>query len=63
MTLPALLNWDTTRTTLHQAAQVIGAVRAGVAAPEPNWAHLGLRVAPEGLWMNHSKMAVSMGGA
>ncbi len=49
MTLPALLNWDTTRTTLHQAAQVIGAVRAGVAAPEPNWAHLGLRVAPEGL--------------
>ncbi len=49
MTLPALLNWDTTRTALHQAAQVIGAVRAAVAAPEPNWAHLGLRVAPEGL--------------
>ena len=34
---------------LHQAAQVVGAVRAAVAAPEPNWAHLGLRVLPEGL--------------
>jgi hypothetical protein len=49
MVLPALSNWDTTRIALHQAAQVVGAVRAAVAAPEPNWAHLGLRVLPEGL--------------
>jgi hypothetical protein len=49
MPLPALSNWDTTRTALHQAAQVVGAVRAAMAAPEPNWAHLGLRVLPEGL--------------
>jgi hypothetical protein len=49
MALPALSNWDTTRTALHQAAQVVGAVRAAVAAPEPNWVHLGLRVLPEGL--------------
>jgi hypothetical protein len=49
MPLPALSNWGTTRTALHQAAQVVGAVRAAVAAPEPNWAHLGLRVLPEGL--------------
>ena len=47
--LPALSNWDMTRTALHQSAQVIGAVRAAAAAPEPNWGHLGLRVVPEGL--------------
>jgi hypothetical protein len=49
MAFPKLTNWATTRTALHQAAQVVGAVRAAVAAPEPNWAHLGLRVVPEGL--------------
>jgi hypothetical protein len=49
MALPALSNWDTTRIALHQAAQVVGAVRAAMAAPEPNWAHVGLRVLPEGL--------------
>ena len=49
MTLPKLTDWDTTRTALHQAAQVVGAVRAAVATPEPNWGHLGLRVVPEGL--------------
>jgi hypothetical protein len=49
MAFPKLKNWDTTRTALHQGAQVIGAVRAAVADPEPNWAHLGLRVVPEGL--------------
>lgn len=49
MTLPALAEWGNTRLNLHQAAQVIGAVRAAVAEPEPNWGHLGLRVVPDGL--------------
>ncbi|HVO71231.1 MAG TPA: DUF5996 family protein [Aggregatilineaceae bacterium] len=49
MSLPALTGWAKTRTGLHQAAQVIGAVRAAVARPEPNWSHLGLRVVPHGL--------------
>ena len=49
MPLPALIGWENTRATLHQAARVIGAVRAAVAPPEPNWTHLGLRVVPRGL--------------
>jgi hypothetical protein len=49
MSLPALTGWENTRTGLHQAAQVVGAVRAAVARPEPNWTHLGLRVVPRGL--------------
>jgi hypothetical protein len=46
MSLPALSNWTHTRTGLHQAAQVLGAVRAVVAEPLPNWLHLALRIAP-----------------
>lgn len=49
MALPALPDWGSTRMALHQAAQVIGGVRAAVAEPEPNWGHLGLRVVPDGL--------------
>ncbi len=49
MILPALINWTDTRTALHQAAQVIGGVRAAVAPPEPNYLHLGLSPIPEGL--------------
>jgi hypothetical protein len=49
MPLPALSGWEDTRAALHRAAQVIGAARATVATPEPNWTHLGLRVVPRGL--------------
>lgn len=49
MPLPALVDWDATHTGLHQAAQVIGGVRAAIAAPEPNYTHLGLHVVPGGL--------------
>jgi hypothetical protein len=49
MPLPALTGWEDTCAALHEAAQVIGAARAAVAAPEPNWTHLGLRVVPRGL--------------
>jgi hypothetical protein len=49
MSLPALIGWENTRAALHQAAQVVGAVRAAVAPPESNWTHLGLRVVPRGL--------------
>lgn len=46
---PIPAGWAATRSALHRAAQVIGAVRAGVAEPEPNWTHLGLRAIPTGL--------------
>ena len=49
MLLPPLTDWDETRRGLHAAAQVIGAVRAAVAEPLPNYAHLGLAVDPAGL--------------
>jgi hypothetical protein len=49
MTLPVFFNWEQTRTGLHQATQVIGALRAAAAEPEPNHVHLGLRVVPQGL--------------
>lgn len=49
MYLPVLANWTPTRTSLHQATQVIGAIRASVASPQPNFVHLGLTVVPEGL--------------
>jgi hypothetical protein len=49
MGLSALTNWDQTRDALHQAAQVVGAVRKYNAEPLPNYAHLGLRMTPDGL--------------
>ncbi len=49
MTLPPLANWTNTRDGLHRAAQVVGAVRAAVAEPEPNWVHLGLVPVSHGL--------------
>ncbi|MFC1959204.1 DUF5996 family protein [Chloroflexota bacterium] len=49
MTLPALEQWDDTRQGLHQAAQIIGAIRRAVSSPEPNWMHLGLAAIPVGL--------------
>lgn len=49
MALPALSDWDSTRSGLHQAAQVLGGIRKAVAAPLPNYAHLGLFVTPTGL--------------
>lgn len=47
--LPELKNWKVTKDALHQAAQVIGAVRRAVADPRPNWVHLGLQVNETGL--------------
>jgi hypothetical protein len=47
--LPALTDWDATRAALHQAAQVIGAIREYKAAPQPNFHHLPLTVTPTGL--------------
>ncbi len=49
MSLPALINWDNTRLALHQAAQVVGAIRKIGVPPQPNYAHLGLFVTPTGL--------------
>jgi hypothetical protein len=49
MTLPKLENWDSTRTGLHQAAQVVAAFRKLDAAPLPNYLHLALQVVPEGV--------------
>ncbi|HUN05666.1 MAG TPA: DUF5996 family protein [Aggregatilineales bacterium] len=47
--LPALTNWDSTRMTLHQAAQVLGAIREFQATPQSNYHHLPLMVTPNGL--------------
>jgi hypothetical protein len=60
MPLPALANWDSTRIGLHQAAQVIGAIRKLDAAPLPNWLHLALEVVPEGV--TSGELAPSIGG-
>ncbi|MBL8164884.1 MAG: hypothetical protein JNJ61_23060 [Anaerolineae bacterium] len=49
MTLPPLSNWDSTRQTLHQAAQIAGAIRSALVPPLPNYAHLALYVTPDGL--------------
>ena len=49
MSLPGLKDWKNTCEALHQASQVIGAVRAAAVVPEPNWIHLGLHVLPQGL--------------
>jgi hypothetical protein len=40
--LPALLDWDKTRTSLHRASQVVSAVRASVTPPLPNALRLSL---------------------
>ncbi|HEX3052166.1 MAG TPA: DUF5996 family protein [Aggregatilineaceae bacterium] len=49
MHLPALDHWTNTRIGLHQAAQVLGAIQAAAAEPEPNYLHLALRIIPNGL--------------
>ena len=47
MALPDLTqDWTSTRKALHQAAQILGAVRAAVAPPQINYLHLGLKVLP-----------------
>jgi hypothetical protein len=60
MPLPALANWDTTRTGLHQAAQVVGAIRKVDATPLPNYLHLALEVVPQGI--TSGPLAPSIGG-
>ena len=49
MPLPELLNWDNTRIALHQAAQVLGAIRKQAAPRQPLALHLTLRVTPAGV--------------
>jgi len=60
MALPSLANWDSTRTGLHQAAQVVGAIRKLDATPLPNYLHLALEVVPQGV--TSGELAPSMGG-
>lgn len=47
--LPALLDWDKTRASLHRASQVISAVRASVTPPLPNALRLSLYPTHNGL--------------
>lgn len=49
MSLPALAHWEPTRSALHQAAQVAGAVRKASVPALPNYAHLGLYVTATGV--------------
>jgi hypothetical protein len=60
MPLPALANWDSTRTGLHQAAQVVGAIRKVDAAVLPNFLHIALEVVPQGV--TTGSLAPSVGG-
>ena len=41
--------WQSTRTSLHLAAEVVGKVRKAMIAPLPNALHLSLHIVPEGL--------------
>lgn len=49
MILSTLQNWESTRQTLHQAAQVIGGIKKVSVQPLLNYAHLGLYVTKDGL--------------
>ncbi|MEQ8676706.1 MAG: DUF5996 family protein [Aggregatilineales bacterium] len=53
MDLPRLhadmAEWQSTRTSLHQAAEVVGKVRKAMIDPLPNALHLSLHIVPEGL--------------
>lgn len=49
MTLPPLKDWETTRDSLHQAAQVLSVIKKACIAPQQNALHLSMRVVPEGL--------------
>ncbi|MBI1280860.1 MAG: hypothetical protein GC179_22240 [Anaerolineaceae bacterium] len=49
MILPTLQNWDATRKSLHQAAQVVGGIKKVSVQPMLNYAHLGLYVIHDGL--------------
>lgn len=49
MTLPPLKDWETTRDSLHQAAQVLSVIKKTCIAPQPNALHLSMRIVPEGL--------------
>jgi len=60
MSLPALTDWERTRIGLHQAAQVVGAIRKVDAVPLPNYLHLALEVVPEGV--TSGELAPAVGG-
>jgi hypothetical protein len=49
MPLPALPNWQPTRTALHMAAQVISAVRVAATERLPNHLHHSLTPTPDGV--------------
>lgn len=49
MSLPALAHWESTRSALHQAAQIASVVRKASVPPLPNYAHLGLYVTATGV--------------
>lgn len=49
MALPCLKAWTETAQSLHQAAQLIGALRMLLLEPVPNYLELGLKIVPAGL--------------
>lgn len=48
-TLPALMNWESTRDALHQAAQVLNAIKVPSVPRQSNFLHHSLHVEPTGL--------------
>jgi hypothetical protein len=49
MKFPPLENWEQTSHSLHQAAQILGAIRMLTRDPVPNYLELALRIEPDGL--------------
>ena len=49
MKFPALNDWQHSSHGLHQAAQILGAIRMLVRDPVPNYLELGLRIETMGL--------------
>lgn len=44
-----MADWQSTRASLHHAAEILGKVRKAMIAPLPNALHLSLHVTPDGL--------------
>jgi hypothetical protein len=49
MPLPALQNWELTRSSLHRAARLLNAARVRYSQPMPNHLHHSLNITPNGL--------------
>lgn len=49
MALPTLSDWKSTRDALHQASQVVGAIRVAIVEPLPNALQYSVKIIPNGI--------------